>query len=175
MEIALQTDRNIDAYVCSDRPISCISSATEGAQKVILVAAYDSTVFVLSATSGLLIRILEGHTKTVFSLQVRTYQNCFLILITGKKKIWTLLMTLQTKKNLEFNCFKHDFIPYFLRQCNVIYKWDLAYIAQYLFDIKSFNRTVSNSNHWVVMSTRFVSSVLSIVEIMLWEYYLCSN
>ncbi|CAG2220601.1 unnamed protein product [Mytilus edulis] len=65
-----KTDRNIDAYVCSDRPISCISSATEGAQKVILVAAYDSTVFVLSATSGLLIRILEGHTKTVFSLQV---------------------------------------------------------------------------------------------------------
>lgn len=129
MEIALQTDRNIDAYVCSDRPISCISSATEGAQKVILVAAYDSTVFVLSATSGLLIRILEGHTKTVFSLQVRTYQDCFLILITGKKKIWTLLMTMQKKKktffgskNLEFNCFKHDFIPYFLRQCNVIYK-----------------------------------------------------
>lgn len=37
---------------------------------MILVAAYDSTVFVLSATSGLLIRILEGHTKTVFSLQV---------------------------------------------------------------------------------------------------------
>jgi hypothetical protein len=67
----------------------------EGAQKVILVAAYDSTVFVLSATSGLLIRILEGHTKTVFSLQVRTYQDCFLILITGKKKIWTLLMTMQ--------------------------------------------------------------------------------
>lgn len=172
MEIALQTDRNIDAYVCSDRPISCISSATEGAQKVILVAAYDSTVFVLSATSGLLIRILEGHTKTVFSLQVRTYQNCFLILITGKKRSGHCLWLC---KNLEFNCFKHDFIPYFLRQCNVIYKWDLAYIAQYLFDIKSFNRTVSNSNHWVVMSTRFVSSVLSIVEIMLWEYYLCSN
>lgn len=98
MEIALQTDRNIDAYVCSDRPISCISSATEGAQKVILVAAYDSTVFVLSATSGLLIRILEGHTKTVFSLQVRTYQDCFLILITGKKKDLDIAYDFANKK-----------------------------------------------------------------------------
>ncbi|MEQ2188239.1 hypothetical protein GOODEAATRI_012971 [Goodea atripinnis] len=43
----------------------------EGARRLLLVGSYDSTISVRDAKSGLLLRTLEGHTKTVLCMKVR--------------------------------------------------------------------------------------------------------
>ncbi|XP_062614514.1 zinc finger protein 106-like [Saccostrea cucullata] len=68
--MSLKNDKVLDTFHCADRSISRICSATEGVRKVILVASFDAVIYVYDSSTGLLIRMLEGHTKTPFSLQV---------------------------------------------------------------------------------------------------------
>ncbi|KAK7907666.1 hypothetical protein WMY93_016278 [Mugilogobius chulae] len=67
----LKTLKELDVFEChGPRGISCLSSAQEGARRVLLVGSYDSTISVRDAKSGLLLRTLEGHSKTVLCLKV---------------------------------------------------------------------------------------------------------
>ena len=52
------------------RAVSCLATAQEGARRILLVGSYDSTISIRDAKSGLLLRTLEGHTKTVLCMKV---------------------------------------------------------------------------------------------------------
>lgn len=52
------------------RAVSCLASTQEGARRILLVGSYDSTISVRDASSGLLLRTLEGHSKTVLCMNV---------------------------------------------------------------------------------------------------------
>ncbi|XP_056260597.1 zinc finger protein 106 [Seriola aureovittata] len=67
----LKTMKQLDVFEChGPRGVSCLSTAQEGARRVLLVGSYDSTISVRDAKSGLLLRSLQGHTKTVLCMKV---------------------------------------------------------------------------------------------------------
>ncbi|XP_021175405.2 zinc finger protein 106 [Fundulus heteroclitus] len=67
----LKTLKELDVLEChGPRGVSCLSTAQEGARRLLLVGSYDSTISVRDAKSGLLLRTLEGHTKTVLCMKV---------------------------------------------------------------------------------------------------------
>ncbi|TNN76168.1 Zinc finger protein 106 [Liparis tanakae] len=63
--------KHLDEFDChSPRGVSCLGTAQEGARRVLLVGSYDSTISVRDAKSSLLLRSLQGHTKTVLCMKV---------------------------------------------------------------------------------------------------------
>ncbi|XP_054910161.1 zinc finger protein 106 isoform X2 [Poeciliopsis prolifica] len=67
----LKTLKELDVLEChGPRGVSCLGTTQEGARRLLLVGSYDSTISVRDAKSGLLLRTLEGHTKTVLCLKV---------------------------------------------------------------------------------------------------------
>ncbi|KAM4529250.1 zinc finger protein 106 [Fundulus diaphanus] len=67
----LKTLKELDVLEChGPRGVSCLGTAQEGARRLLLVGSYDSTISVRDAKSGLLLRTLEGHTKTVLCMKV---------------------------------------------------------------------------------------------------------
>ncbi|XP_041827706.1 zinc finger protein 106 [Melanotaenia boesemani] len=67
----LKTNKQMDVFEChGPRAVSCLASLQEGAQKMLLVGSYDSTISVREAKSGVLLRTLQGHTKTVLCMKV---------------------------------------------------------------------------------------------------------
>ncbi|XP_073348470.1 zinc finger protein 106 [Pagrus major] len=67
----LKTLKQLDILEChGPRGVSCLGTAQEGARRVLLVGSYDSTISVRDAKNGLLLRSLEGHTKTVLCMKV---------------------------------------------------------------------------------------------------------
>ncbi|XP_008300556.1 zinc finger protein 106-like [Stegastes partitus] len=67
----LKTLKQLDVFEChGPRGVSCLGTTQEGARRLLLVGSYDSTISVRDAKSGLLLRSLEGHTKTVLCLKV---------------------------------------------------------------------------------------------------------
>ncbi|KAJ0026505.1 hypothetical protein NQD34_017505 [Periophthalmus magnuspinnatus] len=67
----LKSLKELEVFEChGPRGASCLSSAQEGARRVLLVGSYDSTISVRDARSGLLLRTLQGHSKTVLCLKV---------------------------------------------------------------------------------------------------------
>ncbi|KAJ7988805.1 hypothetical protein DPEC_G00313010 [Dallia pectoralis] len=68
---SLKTNKQLDVFDChGPRAVSCLSTAQEGARRILLVGSYDSTISVRDAKSGLLLRSLEGHSKTVLCMKV---------------------------------------------------------------------------------------------------------
>ncbi|XP_033734070.1 zinc finger protein 106-like isoform X2 [Pecten maximus] len=65
-----KTGKTFESFQCCDQSVTCIASGLEGVRKILLVAAYTSPIYVCDAISGLLLRMLEGHTKTVFCMEV---------------------------------------------------------------------------------------------------------
>nr|XP_015206432.1 PREDICTED: zinc finger protein 106 [Lepisosteus oculatus] len=71
VSISLKTNKQLDVFEChAPRAVSCIATAQEGARRILLVGSYDCTISVRDAKSGLLLRTLEGHTKTVLCMKV---------------------------------------------------------------------------------------------------------
>ncbi|MBN3311907.1 ZN106 protein, partial [Atractosteus spatula] len=71
ISISLKTNKQLDVFEChAPRAVSCIATAQEGARRILLVGSYDCTISVRDAKSGLLLRTLEGHTKTVLCMKV---------------------------------------------------------------------------------------------------------
>ncbi|KAM5129510.1 zinc finger protein 106 [Mantella aurantiaca] len=71
--VTFSTKSNIqtDTFEChGPRAVSCLATAQEGARKLLLVGSYDCTISVRDARNGLLLRTLEGHTKTVLCMKV---------------------------------------------------------------------------------------------------------
>ncbi|XP_076002779.1 zinc finger protein 106 [Genypterus blacodes] len=67
----LKTNKQTDVLEChGPRGVSCLATSQEGARKILLVGSYDSTISVRDAKNGLLLRTLEGHTKTVLCMKV---------------------------------------------------------------------------------------------------------
>ncbi|CAG01232.1 unnamed protein product, partial [Tetraodon nigroviridis] len=67
----LKTNRQMEVFEChGPRAVSCLASTQEGARRILLVGSYDSTISVRDASSGLLLRTLEGHSKTVLCMNV---------------------------------------------------------------------------------------------------------
>ncbi|KAI3367113.1 hypothetical protein L3Q82_008178 [Scortum barcoo] len=67
----LKTNKQMDVFEChGPRAVSCLASSQEGARRILLVGSYDSTISVRDAKNGLLLRTLEGHTKTVLCMKV---------------------------------------------------------------------------------------------------------
>lgn len=67
----LKTNRQTDMFEChGPRAVSCLASSQEGARRLLLVGSYDSTISVRDAKNGLLLRTLEGHSKTVLCMKV---------------------------------------------------------------------------------------------------------
>ncbi|XP_060068448.1 uncharacterized protein LOC132548599 [Ylistrum balloti] len=65
-----KTGKTFESFQCCDQSVTCIASGLEGVRKILLVAAYTSPIYVCDAISGLLLRMLEGHSKTVFCMEV---------------------------------------------------------------------------------------------------------
>uniref|UniRef100_A0A673YMQ3 Zinc finger protein 106 n=1 Tax=Salmo trutta TaxID=8032 RepID=A0A673YMQ3_SALTR len=69
--LSLKTNKQLDVFEChGPRAVSCLATAQEGARRILLVGSYDSTISIRDAKSGLLLRTLEGHTKTVLCMKV---------------------------------------------------------------------------------------------------------
>uniref|UniRef100_A0A3Q4GU22 Zinc finger protein 106a n=1 Tax=Neolamprologus brichardi TaxID=32507 RepID=A0A3Q4GU22_NEOBR len=67
----LKTNKQMDVFEChGPRAVSCLASSQEGARRILLVGSYDNTISVRDAKNGLLLRTLEGHTKTVLCMKV---------------------------------------------------------------------------------------------------------
>ncbi|XP_066487084.1 zinc finger protein 106 [Tiliqua scincoides] len=68
---SIKTNKQLDTFDChSPRAISCLATAQEGARKLLIVGSYDCTISVRDARNGLLLRTLEGHSKTVLCMKV---------------------------------------------------------------------------------------------------------
>lgn len=69
--VSVQTNRQMDVFECHvPRAVSCLALSQEGARHILLTGSFDSTISVRDAKSGLLLRTLLGHTKTVLCMNV---------------------------------------------------------------------------------------------------------
>ncbi|XP_058017986.1 zinc finger protein 106 isoform X2 [Ahaetulla prasina] len=67
----IKNNRQLDTFEChGPRAISCLATAQEGARRLLIVGSYDCTISVRDARNGLLLRTLEGHSKTVLCMKV---------------------------------------------------------------------------------------------------------
>ncbi|XP_018087710.1 zinc finger protein 106 isoform X2 [Xenopus laevis] len=68
---SVKSKKQVDVFEChGPRGVSCLATAQEGARKLLLVGSYDCTISVRDACNGLLLRTLEGHTKTVLCMRI---------------------------------------------------------------------------------------------------------
>ncbi|XP_029454483.1 zinc finger protein 106 isoform X2 [Rhinatrema bivittatum] len=68
---SIKSNKQLDIFEChSPRAISCLATAQEGARRLLMVGSYDCTISVRDARNGLLLRTLEGHSKTVLCMKV---------------------------------------------------------------------------------------------------------
>lgn len=68
---SIKSNTQLDVFEChGPRAVSCLATAQEGARRLLLVGSYDCTISVRDARNGLLLRTLEGHTKTVLCMKV---------------------------------------------------------------------------------------------------------
>ncbi|XP_074961755.1 zinc finger protein 106 isoform X2 [Phalacrocorax aristotelis] len=68
---SIKNNRQVDTFEChGPRAVSCLATAQEGARKLLVVGSYDCTISVRDARNGLLLRTLEGHSKTILCMKV---------------------------------------------------------------------------------------------------------
>ncbi|XP_075281320.1 zinc finger protein 106 isoform X3 [Opisthocomus hoazin] len=68
---SIKNNKQVDTFEChGPRAVSCLATAQEGARKLLLVGSYDCTISVRDARNGLLLRTLEGHSKTILCMKV---------------------------------------------------------------------------------------------------------
>lgn len=67
----IKNNKRQEIFEChGPRAVSCLATAQEGARKLLVVGSYDCTISVRDARNGLLLRTLEGHSKTVLCMKV---------------------------------------------------------------------------------------------------------
>ncbi|XP_031966554.1 zinc finger protein 106 isoform X3 [Corvus moneduloides] len=68
---SIKNNKQLDTFEChGPRAVSCLATAQEGARKLLVVGSYDCTISVRDARNGLLLRTLEGHSKTILCMKV---------------------------------------------------------------------------------------------------------
>ncbi|XP_036300820.1 zinc finger protein 106 isoform X1 [Pipistrellus kuhlii] len=66
-----ENNKQLEIFEChGPRAVSCLATAQEGARKLLVVGSYDCTISVRDARNGLLLRTLEGHSKTILCMKV---------------------------------------------------------------------------------------------------------
>ncbi|NXV01648.1 ZN106 protein, partial [Cettia cetti] len=66
----IKNNKKVDTFEChGPRAVSCLATAQEGARKLLVVGSYDCTISVRDARNGLLLRTLEGHSKTILCMK----------------------------------------------------------------------------------------------------------
>ncbi|NXQ29943.1 ZN106 protein, partial [Alaudala cheleensis] len=66
----IKNNKQVDIFEChGPRAVSCLATAQEGARKLLVVGSYDCTISVRDARNGLLLRTLEGHSKTILCMK----------------------------------------------------------------------------------------------------------
>ncbi|KAK2103599.1 hypothetical protein P7K49_017455 [Saguinus oedipus] len=69
-------NKRLEIFEChGPRAVSCLATAQEGARKLLVVGSYDCTISVRDARNGLLLRTLEGHSKTILCMKASTVVN----------------------------------------------------------------------------------------------------
>ncbi|KAK7810230.1 hypothetical protein U0070_010394 [Myodes glareolus] len=67
----IKNNKQQEIFEChGPRAVSCLATAQEGARRLLVVGSYDCTISVRDARNGLLLRTLEGHSKTVLCMKV---------------------------------------------------------------------------------------------------------
>ncbi|XP_027425703.1 zinc finger protein 106 isoform X3 [Zalophus californianus] len=67
----IKNNKRLEIFEChGPRAVSCLATAQEGARKLLVVGSYDCTISVRDARNGLLLRTLEGHSKTILCMKV---------------------------------------------------------------------------------------------------------
>uniref|UniRef100_A0A8C0JT45 Zinc finger protein 106 n=1 Tax=Canis lupus dingo TaxID=286419 RepID=A0A8C0JT45_CANLU len=67
----IKNNKRLEVFEChGPRAVSCLATAQEGARKLLVVGSYDCTISVRDARNGLLLRTLEGHSKTILCMKV---------------------------------------------------------------------------------------------------------
>ncbi|XP_009071341.1 PREDICTED: zinc finger protein 106, partial [Acanthisitta chloris] len=67
---SIKNNKQIDTFEChGPRAVSCLATAQEGARRLLVVGSYDCTISVRDARNGLLLRTLEGHSKTILCMK----------------------------------------------------------------------------------------------------------
>ncbi|NXH11198.1 ZN106 protein, partial [Bucco capensis] len=67
---SIKNNKHVDTFEChGPRAVSCLATAQEGARKLLVVGSYDCTISVRDAQNGLLLRTLEGHSKTILCMK----------------------------------------------------------------------------------------------------------
>ncbi|XP_077587843.1 zinc finger protein 106 [Stigmatopora nigra] len=67
----LTSNEQRDAFECHvPRAVSCLASSHEGSRRILLAGSHDSTISVRDAKTGVLLRTLGGHAKTVLCMKV---------------------------------------------------------------------------------------------------------
>ncbi|KAM5235431.1 zinc finger protein 106 [Ctenodactylus gundi] len=68
---SIKNNKRLEVFEChGPRAVSCLATAQEGTRKLLVVGSYDCTISVRDARNGLLLRTLEGHSKTVLCMKV---------------------------------------------------------------------------------------------------------
>ena len=66
-----QPEDDVNVLEChSHSAITCLTSGTEGPRRILCCGSTDCTVSVRDALEGLLLRSIQGHSKTVTCLQL---------------------------------------------------------------------------------------------------------
>ncbi|NWW71969.1 ZN106 protein, partial [Climacteris rufus] len=67
---SIKNNKQVDTFEChGPRAVSCLATAQEGARRLLVVGSYDCTISVRDARNGLLLRTLEGHSKTILCMK----------------------------------------------------------------------------------------------------------
>ncbi|NWR70345.1 ZN106 protein, partial [Centropus unirufus] len=67
---SIKNNKQLDTFEChGPRAVSCLATAQEGSRKLLVVGSYDCTISVRDARNGLLLRTLEGHSKTILCMK----------------------------------------------------------------------------------------------------------
>ncbi|XP_037358194.1 zinc finger protein 106 isoform X2 [Talpa occidentalis] len=67
----VKNNKRLEIFEChGPRAVSCLATAQEGARRLLVVGSYDCTISVRDARNGLLLRTLEGHSKTILCMKV---------------------------------------------------------------------------------------------------------
>lgn len=84
-----QNNKRLEIFEChGPRAVSCLATAQEGARKLLVVGSYDCTISVRDARNGLLLRTLEGHSKTILCMKASTAREKRSWLSGTKRRIW---------------------------------------------------------------------------------------
>ncbi|XP_036362623.1 uncharacterized protein LOC115216404 isoform X2 [Octopus sinensis] len=69
-KINVKTLKEISNISYGTKPIHCLATCTEGALKILCVGAYDASILIVAASSGLLLKTLQPCQRLLYSIKV---------------------------------------------------------------------------------------------------------